>query len=361
MYRILLVSLFGIFFSCLSRQTFQQVAISKNEYQTTKRLPFIAHTCDRKAVFSNDLLETYILVRIWENGEYRIAFLNNEPFDIIEDLRIYQSHDYTWYLSFIPLFSGYHCDQYHLTGYLLYLDPHSKEKLNTKLTNDKLKTLEPDLPIMTFREYSLIDDTVLSQKIRESSDKKKELGYNETKYPNYKPKVWDSKPKSELVYLPNDKLIDYCLEFPYECVTDSNYIQEIRSRTIPNQKQNPNPILFSNLLQEKVQSTYDKTYFGCYCRKEPDLSIYATCPIDLYGLDNLCKNKNDCFKKTNGKENTDNPNQNQCIKKFKDDLSNLMKTKESKDKIHQGKDNFERMIFYTKKLWALEVLKESKL
>ncbi|WP_232369081.1 hypothetical protein [Leptospira abararensis] len=358
MYRVLLVFLFCTFFRCLSHQTFQQVVIPKKEYQITKRLPFLINTCDRKAVLSNNLLERYLIARIWENGEFRIASLSNEPFDLIEDLRIYQSHDYIWYLSLIPLFSGYTCDQYHLTGYLLYLDPQSKEKLYSKLANDQLKTSGPDLPIMAFREYNLIDDTILSQKIKESREKKKNLGYNETIYHNYKPKVWNTKTKSELVYLSNDNLIDYCLEFPYECVNDPIYIKEIRSRTTPNLKKNPNPILFSNRLLEKIQTTYDKIYFGCYCRKNPDFSIYESCPIDSYGLDSICKQKFDCFQRTSGFETTQNIGQNQCQKKFKNDLSVLIKTKEPKDKIHEGNENFERMIFYAKKIWALENLKE---
>lgn len=352
MYRILLVSFFCFFFCCLSHQTFQQVEISKNEYQTTKRLPFIANTCDRKAVFSNNILERNLIIRIWENGEFRNVFLNNEPFDIIEDLRIYQSHDYTWYISFIPLFSGYYCDQYHLTGYLLYLDPNSKEKLNAKLEKDRTKTTGSNGPIKAFREYSLIDEKILSQKIKELREKKQERGYSKHKEQFYKPKIWDSKSKSELVYIPNDQLIDYCLEFPYECVNDQNYIQEIRSRTTANAKLNLNPTNFSNLLLEKINTTKDKTYFGCYCRKNSDFFIYSQCPIDRYGLDALCKKKTDCLEERNAEK------ERQCFKTFKEDLSILLKTKESKDKIHQEKENFERMIFYTKKLWALEVLKD---
>ncbi|WP_232373726.1 hypothetical protein [Leptospira chreensis] len=211
---------------------------------------------------------------------------------------------------------------------------------------------------MAFREYSLIDEKILSQKIQELREKK-ELDYNQTKNPFYKPKIWDSKTKSELLHLDNDKLIDYCLEFPFECANDPNYLSEIRLRSTLDQKQNPNTFLQS--LQFKIQMTTNQSYFGCYCRKEPDLSIYATCPIDLYGLDNVCKSKYDCLKKSNELETTNGLEKKQCLSKFKEDLSILMKTKEAKDKIHQGKDNFERMIFYTKKLWALEVLKESKL
>ncbi|TGM78430.1 hypothetical protein EHR01_07640 [Leptospira mtsangambouensis] len=343
------------FFSCLGQQSFQQLEIPKKDYLTTKRLPFVANTCDRMTIFSNNLLERTIWIQIWENGEYRIAFLNDEPFDAIEDLKIYQSHDYLWTLSFVPLFAGYYCNQYHLTGYLLYFDADSKQKLKTKLEEEKKKT-NPNLPIMAFREYSLMDERILSQKKEELKKIYKEREYYKYINPLSKPKIWDPKSKSDLTFISNDQLIDYCLEFPYECVTDSNYLSEIQFRKNPREKQktNASPSDFSSSLLTKIQKTTDKINFGCYCRKIPDLSIYSSCPIDQFGLDSVCKNKNDCLEKTNVE------NQKLCHNKFKEELSILMKTKESKDTIHHGQDNFERMIFYTKKLWALEMLEGQK-
>lgn len=360
MHRILLILFLSLLGGCTNHQTFRQITFEKKEYKTTKRLPFITSACSSKGFFPNEQQNSFSSIHIWEDGEYRISDLYREPFDAIEDLRIYQSNDYSWWILFLPYVGGGNCNQYHITGYLIYFDAESKQKWNTKLQNEKTKT-QTDLPIMMTREYRLIDSETLALKKEEQKKIEKETKPRSEAESFQLPKVWSPKPKSEITALPDDRLIDYCLEFPYECVNEPNYISEIRLRSTPDQKQNANSNPFLQSLQSKIQMTTDKTYFGCYCRKEPDLSIYENCPIDLHGLDNICKSKYDCLEKSDESETTNGLGKKQCHKKFKDDLSNLMKTKESKDKIHQGKDNFERMIFYTKKLWALEVLKESKL
>lgn len=351
MHRILLILFICFSVGCTNHRSYRQITFEKKDYHTNKRLPFIGTTCSPGLLFPNDQLNHYSLIQIWEDGEFRISNLSREPFDAIEDLRIYHSPDYIWMFLFIPFFSKYDCNQYHITGYLLYLDETSKQKLNTKIQIEKTKKI-PDLPMMVVREYLLMDSDTLSQK----KDKQREIE-SLTKAKNRRetfqlPKIWDPKPKSEIVNLTNEKLIDYCLEFPYECVTDSNYWGEIRIRYQKIPKENQNTFDFSTSLSSKIQNTSNQIYFGCYCRKNPDLSIYTICPIDQFGLDSICKNNKDCLEKT------DKGNLKLCHKKFKEDLSNLMKIKESKDTIHKEKDNFDRMIFYTKKLWALEILKE---
>ncbi|MCW7482674.1 hypothetical protein [Leptospira kanakyensis] len=349
MHRILLILILSICASCTNHRSYRQITLEKKNYQTTKRLPFIGSSCGSGNFFPNDLYSSYALIKIWEDGEFRISNLSREPFDAIEDLRIYQSPDHFWMLSFVPFFSRYDCDKYHITGYLLYLDETSKQKLNAKLQAERTKT-QPDLPMMVVREYFLMDADILSQKKDKQKEIERETNSRYHRESIQLPKVWDPKPKSEIVSMTHEKLIDYCLEFTYECVTDSNYLKEIQTRN--NQKQNLNPSDFSSVLLTKTENTTNQIYFGCYCRKKPDLSIYSFCPIDTFGLDSVCKSKNDCLEITNGE------GQKLCHKKFKEDLSILMKTKESKDTIHKEKDNFERMIFYTKKLWALETLKE---
>lgn len=346
MYRILLILILCFSASCTNLRSYRQITLEKKDYQTIKRLPFIGTSCGSGNFFPDDKYNTYSFIKIWEDGEFRISNLSREPFDAIEDLRIYHSPDHFWMIFFLPFFGKYDCDEYHVTGYLLYLDETSKQKLKKNLQSEKTKT-PPDLPIMVVREYRLMDSELLSQKRNEQKEVERKRNSRYHKESMLLPKVWDPKPKSEIVSMPNERLLDYCLEFPYECVTDPNYLGEIQLR---NKKQNADLPDFSSNLQTKIKETNNSTYFGCYCRKIPDLSIYSSCPIDQFGLDSICKNKNDCLEKTS------NESKKLCHKRFKDDLSILMKTKESKDRIHQGKDNFERMIFYTKKLWALEVL-----
>ncbi|TGL88630.1 hypothetical protein EHQ68_08290 [Leptospira congkakensis] len=351
MHRILLILFICFSVGCTNHRSYRQITFEKKDYQTNKRLPFIGTICSPGLFFPKNEYIQYSLIQIWEDGEFRISNLWKEPFDAIEDLRIYHSPDYIWMFSFIPLFSKYDCDKYHVTGYLLYLDEKSKQKLNKKLQTETIKT-PSDLPMMVVREYRLMDADLLSQKRYEQREVERKTDPRYHKESFQLPKVWDPKPKSEIVNMPNERLIDYCLEFPYECVTDPNYLGEIRFRSNTNQKKNLNPSDFSSSFLTKTETTTNQIYFGCYCRKKPDQSIYSICPIDNSGLDSVCKSKNDCLERTNGE------GQKLCHKKFKEDLSILMKTKESKDAIHKEKDNFDRMIFYTKKLWALETLKE---
>lgn len=209
---------------------------------------------------------------------------------------------------------------------------------------------------MITREYQLVDLETIYKNLKSGT----ETPFFHTKYttapnprdPFSERKVWDPKPKSEITILSNERLIDYCLEFPFECVTDPNYLGEIQFRNRKNQKHNADLPEFSKNLQTEIQKIKDVTYFGCFCRKDPNLSIYQTCPIDQFGLDSICKRKNDCLTTANDEKNK------LCKKQFKEELSVLIKTKESKDQIHQDKDNFDRMILYTKKFWAIEVLEE---
>ncbi|WP_244279905.1 hypothetical protein [Leptospira brenneri] len=343
-------------FACTNHNSFRQISFDKKYHSTTKRLPFIGSACAPRHFFPHDYFKHLSMIKIWEDGAYRTTNLSKEPFDIIEDLRIYQSYDYLWMLFFVPFFEKYDCDQYHITGYLVYFDHPSKQKLYSKLQTEKGKQ-QPDLPMMVVREYNLMDSEILSQKKEEQKEKPRAYTAPDPKAPFSKIRIWEPKPKLEIVSLPDVRLVDSCLEFPYECATDPNYIGEIRLRTKADQKQNSNPDGFSKIFLSKVQSKIDTTYFGCYCRKETNLSIYENCPIDSYGLDSVCKSKYDCLEKSSELDTTNGLNKNQCTKKFKEDLFKLIKTKESKDKIHQGKENFERMIYYTKKLWALEILK----
>lgn len=358
MHRILLILAFLFCVGCTNYQTLQQVTYEKKEYKITKRLPFITTACDLYPLFPTDHLKYRQIVSIWEDGKFRREFLYKEPFDAIEDLRIYQSNDYLWSLLLLPFFGKRECDQYHITGYLIYFDSESKQKWYTNIQKEKPK-LQADLPMMVVRESHLMDSEILTQVKSEMDRNRVKTSYHQPKDPLFPIKVWSQKPNSEITALSDDRLIDTCLEFPYECVTDANYRQEIRRRSFAEHNQNTNPTSFSQTISAKIQSTDDKTYFGCYCRKNPDFSIYVSCPIDSYGLDSICKEKIDCFQKIIGLETTQNISQNQCMKKFKNDLSVLIKTKNSKDKIHQGKENFERMLFYTKKIWALEELKSS--
>ncbi|MCW7493400.1 hypothetical protein ND861_12200 [Leptospira sp. 2 VSF19] len=209
---------------------------------------------------------------------------------------------------------------------------------------------------MITREYQLVDLETI-RKINKSESKENFLNTKYTTAQNphdpFSPKkIWEPKPKSEISILPNERLIDYCLEFSFECVTDPNYLGEIQLRNRKDKNQNAGIPGFSSNLQTKIQKIEEETYFGCYCRKEPNLSIYQNCPIDQFGLDSICKRKNDCL------TNVTNEKRKRCQTQFKEDLYVLLKTKESKDQIHQNKDNFDRMIFYTKKFWAMEVLKE---
>ncbi|TGK95413.1 hypothetical protein EHQ30_01885 [Leptospira brenneri] len=371
MYRILLIIFLSFLFACTNHNSFRQISFDKKYHSTTKRLPFIGSACAPRHFFPHDYFKHLSMIKIWEDGAYRTTNLSKEPFDIIEDLRIYQSYDYLWMLFFVPFFEKYDCDQYHITGYLVYFDHPSKQKLYSKLQKETVKQ-QPDLPIMISREYSLNDVDSISKKKEEEmqtyrektipdsgeqADKKKSASYSYRQDSVPQIQVWNKKLKPEITAMPDAMLVDSCLEFPYECATDPNYIGEIRLRTKADQKQNSNPDGFSKIFLSKVQSKIDTTYFGCYCRKEPDLSIYENCPIDSYGLDSVCKSKYDCLEKSSELDTTNGLNKNQCTKKFKEDLFILSQSKEPKDKIHQGKENFERMIYYTKKLWALEILK----
>lgn len=331
----------------------RQIDLPKNEFSYTKRLPFIANTCYPIHILHRDKFAPLELVSIWEDGQFRRQILGNEPFDAIEDLNIYHSHDYFWEFRFIPFFSRYNCNEYHITGYLIYFDQTTKQKLASHVEK-KRREIPNELPIMLTREYGLVDFEALNQK------QKSDLKYVSihTKYstsPDHRDpfsnhQVWDPKPKSEIHSIPDSRLIAYCLDFPYECANDPNYLNEIKYRI--SKTENQSSASFKTSLEKNLKIEIQKTNFGCYCRTTPDLSIYNACPIDNSGLDSICKEKSDCFSNGNNSDKTI------CMKKYKESLIKLINTKESKDRIHSEPTNFDRMIYYTKKFLAFELLIE---
>ncbi|EOQ87759.1 hypothetical protein LEP1GSC202_2627 [Leptospira yanagawae serovar Saopaulo str. Sao Paulo = ATCC 700523] len=355
MHRILLIVLYGICFlgsfHCTNKTVIRRIELPKSEFPYTKRLPFIVNTCYPLNILQRDKFAQLELVSIWEDGHFRKQILGNELFDAIEDLRIYQSHEYFWELRLIPYFSKYDCNEYHITGYLLYFDSITKQKMATYL--DKKRKDDPiELPIMLVREYELADSETLKKKQKADPvnasfhTKYSTAPDHRDPFSNYQ--IWESKPKSELLSLSDSRLIAYCLDFPYECATDSNYIHEFKNRISKSETQSSES--FNTSFQTNLKREIQKTNFGCYCRLTPDLSIYKSCPIDNFGLDSICKEKTDCSQNKN-----DN---NICTKKYKESLLKLINSKESKDIIHSGSANFDRMVYYAKKFLAFELLNE---
>ncbi|TGL67517.1 hypothetical protein [Leptospira jelokensis] len=357
MHRILLILLTSICiitnFHCSNGMVLRSIDPPKNEFPYTKRLPFLATTCYPSHALHKEKFSPLELVSIWEDGQFRKQILGNEPFDAIEDLRIYQSHEYFWELSFIPFFSRYNCNEYHITGYLLYFDSNTKQKLATYL--DKKRKDNPiELPIMLVREYELADSETLKKKQKADPinvsfhTKYSTAPDHRDPFSNYQ--IWESKPKSELRSIPDSRLIEYCLEFPYECATDPNYVSEVKNRISKSEIQSSES--FKTSFQKNVKQKIKTTNFGCYCRLTSDTSIYKSCPIDNFGLDSICKEKTDCTLKQN------DTGPAICIKKYKESLSKLINSKESKDKIHTEPENFNRMVYYAKKFLAFELLNE---
>lgn len=359
MHRILLIITTCFCFlaisDCRPEGMVRQIDLPTKEFPYTKRLPFIANLCKSNLNFLSDSIYSIELVSIWDDGQFRNQILAKEPYDAIEDLNIYHSHDYFWELLLIPYLARFRCNEYHITGYLLYYDPITKQKL-TKSLEKKRNEKAPDLPLMLTREYQLVN-LELAEKQSELNSQP-ETPFFGTKYtttpdpkdPFSQVKVWAPKPKSEIQTLPEDRLFNYCLDFPYECVTDTNYFAEMKKRISSNRNTNSHSL--ANSFHTNLNREKDKTYFRCYCRKEPNLSIYKTCPIDQFGLDSICKEKFDCLHQRNDSE------KKFCYQKYKEDLATLLKTKEPKYKIDSDPTNEERMIHYTKKFWAMEVLGE---